>query len=114
MRKCVASACALAMVAIGTGNAAAQGGETGVAAIHQWVKVGRKTCMVDHFHDGNGTGTNRRQAEQAAIRSWAEFTAWEYGGVWGRYAIAASKTMNCGQGSGSWTCAVQARPCRPY
>ncbi len=114
MRKGVAGAFALAVLVLCPGEVAAQGGDTGVAAIHQWVKVGRRTCLVDHFHDGNGTGANRRQAEQAAIQSWVEFTAWEYGGAWGRYAVAASKSMNCGQGSGTWTCTVQARPCRPY
>jgi len=114
MRKCVASAFALAFLAIGADKAAAQGSETGVASIHQWVKAGRKTCMLDHFHDGSGTGANRRQAEQAAISAWAEFTAWEYGDAWGRYSLAASKSMNCSQGSGSWSCSLQARPCRPY
>jgi hypothetical protein len=114
MKKGIAAACGLALLAICSGDALSQGAESGMASIHQWVKVGRMTCLLDHFHDGNGTGANRRQAEQAAIRAWVEFTAWEYGSPWGRYAIAASKKMDCSQGSGSWTCAVQARPCRPY
>jgi hypothetical protein len=88
--------------------------ETGIADIHSWVKVGRKTCMLDHFHDGSGTGPTRGTAERAAIRSWAEFTAWEYGDPWGRYSIAASRKATCSQESGTWRCAVEARPCRPY
>jgi hypothetical protein len=109
----VAGACALALVLLLAGSAAAE--ETGVASIHSWVKVGRKTCMLDHFHDGNGNGKTRAQAEKAAIISWTEFTAWEYGSAWGRYALAASKAMQCSQDSPSvWSCHVQARPCRPY
>jgi hypothetical protein len=114
MKKCIAGVFAFAVLATGAGTAGAQGAESGMASIHTWVKVGRKTCMLDHFHDGNGSGPNKRQAEQAAIRAWAEFTAWEYGSPWGRYSIAASQKMNCSQESGGWNCAVQARPCRPY
>jgi hypothetical protein len=88
--------------------------ETGIAEIHSWVRVGHKTCMLDHFHDGSGTGPTRAQAERAAIRSWAEFTAWEYGTPWGRYSIAASRKATCSQEAGSWRCGVEARPCRPY
>ena len=106
-----AGALALALLA---GAAAAQSQETGIAEIHAWVKVGRKTCMLDHFHDGNGTGRTRAEAERAAIKSWIEFTAWEYGNPWGRYTIAASKKMTCSRESPSWRCAVEARPCRSY
>ena len=35
--------------------------------------------MLDHYHDGSGTGSSRQQAERSAIVSWSEFTAWEYG-----------------------------------
>ena len=65
----------------------AQAGETGVASIHSWVKIGGKTCLVDHYHDGSGTGSSRASAQAAAIRSWAEFTTWEYGNSWGRYGL---------------------------
>lgn len=113
MRTFVLGACALA-VALFAGEAAGQLQETGLATIHAWVKVGRKTCMADHFHDGSGTGPTKAVAERAAIRSWVEFTAWEYGDPWGRYSIAASKKMNCSRESESWRCALEARPCRPY
>jgi hypothetical protein len=88
--------------------------ETGIAKIHTWTKVDGKTCMLDHFHHGSGNGPTRAQAARTAIRSWAEFTAWEYGDPWGRYSIAARKKMTCSLGSGGWNCAVEARPCRPY
>jgi hypothetical protein len=114
MRKGIVAACGLALLALYTGRASAQDAETGVASIHEWVRVGRKTCMLDHFHDGNGTGATKRQAERAAIVAWTEFTAWEYGSPWGRFGNAVSKRMDCSRGGGTWTCHVQARPCRPY
>jgi hypothetical protein len=114
MKKSMAGACAVAFVAALGGGGTASSQETGIAEIHSWVKVGRKTCMLDHFHDGSGNGPTRTQAERAAIRAWVEFTAWEYGPPWGNYAIAASRSMNCTRGAGGWSCAVEARPCRPY
>ena len=113
MRRFAVGATALTL-ALFAGEALAQSQETGLAEIHTWVKVGRKTCMLDHFHDGNGTGPTRAKAEAAAIRAWVEFTAWEYGNPWGRYTIAASKKMTCSRESASWRCGVEARPCRPY
>jgi hypothetical protein len=114
MKTCVASAFGLALLAMLATDLAAQGDETGIASIHQWVRVGRRTCMLDHFHDGSGSGPTRRQAERAAIGAWAEFTAFEYGSIWGRYSNAVSKKMDCAQSSNGWNCAVQARACRPF
>ena len=101
MKKSAAGVCAFAMFGLLAGSASAQqGAETGVASIHSWVKVGRKTCMLDHYHDGSGTGSTRAQAEKSAIVAWTEFTAWEYGSPWARYSNAVSKTMNCSQAGG--------------
>lgn len=88
--------------------------ETGVAGIHSWVKIGRRTCLADHFHTGNGNGASLRMAQAAAIRSWTDFTAWEYGGSWGRYSLAMSKSMKCERSSGGYSCTTDARPCRSY
>lgn len=87
--------------------------ETGIAEIHAWVKVGRKTCLVDHFHSGSGSGATKAQAERQAIQAWTDFTAWEYGSPWGRYSISAGQKKSCEQ-TGSWSCFIEARPCRPY
>jgi hypothetical protein len=100
-------------VLLGTAGMARAEEETGIASIHSWVRMGHKTCLADHFHNGNGHGATRAQAERAAVRSWVDFTAWEYGGSWGRYSLAASKKMTC-ERSGSWTCFLEARPCRDY
>jgi hypothetical protein len=121
MRKSVVSAAALvlALVAdqvVAQSAQSAKWQETGIAGIHAWVKVGRKTCMADHFHDGSGAGPTRALAQRAAIRAWTEFTAWEYGNAWGRYAIAVGKKATCTweDESRRWRCAVEARPCRPF
>lgn len=95
--------------------APAQADETGVASIHAWYKVGRKTCLVDHFHDGSGNGPTRAKAQAAAIAAWAGFTAWEYGTSWGRYGLSEKKSMSCsGSGIGGWSCNTSAIPCRGY
>jgi hypothetical protein len=117
MRTLVVGVGALTLALLAGRSAAAQkqeSQETGLATIHAWVKMGRKTCMADHFHDGSGNGPTRAKAESAAIRSWVDFTAWEYGNPWGRYSVAAGKKMTCSQDGGTWTCGVEARPCRPY
>jgi hypothetical protein len=105
--------CAVVLaLALGTAGLA-QADETGIAGIHSWVRLGHKTCLADHFHSGNGNGATRSQAERQAIQAWADFTSWEYGSSWGRYSIAANKNVSCEQ-SGSWSCFLEARPCRPY
>jgi len=112
MSKAVARAAGFALaLALTAGGASAQ---DGLAGLHEWVKVGRKTCMVDHFHDGSGTGATKAQAQAAAIRAWTDFTAWEYGPHWGRYALAVSKTVSCSGGPGNFNCSVSARACRPF
>jgi hypothetical protein len=83
----------------------------GLASMHAWLKVGGKTCMADHFHDGQGTGATKAQAQAAAQRAWVDFTAWEYGRRWARWQLAASKTGSCSGSSGNVSCNVSARPC---
>jgi hypothetical protein len=114
MRKQRVSRCGVVLaVLLGTMGAAHADDETGVAGIHTWSRVGRKTCLTDHFHNGNGNGATRLLAERQAIQAWADFTAWEYGSSWGHYQLAASKKITC-ERSGSWSCFLEARPCRGY
>ena len=111
MRKAFLCAGAMAL-ALGVSAGAGKAQETGLAGMHSWVRVGGRTCMLDHFHDGSGSGATRAQAQAAAIRSWIDFTAWEYGRRWGSYAAAVSKTMSCSGTRGSFNCSTSARPCR--
>ncbi len=89
--------------------------ETGLASIHELKhESGRRICMTDHFHDGNGSGKTRKEAEEAARRSWIEFTAFEYGTPWGSYKLAENKTTDCSEVANKWTCMISARPCKRY
>lgn len=86
--------------------------ETGLVGLHTLKRSGNKICMADHFHSGSSSGRNsRKEAEAAAISDWQGFTAWEYGSIWGSFALAESKTISCSPSSG-WSCTVEARPCR--
>lgn len=86
--------------------------ETGIAAIHAWVKVGRKTCMATHTHDGSGSGKTKKEAERTAVQAWESFTAWEYGSPWARYANSESKKASCDRAmTGEFKCSVNSRPC---
>ena len=102
----------LVMLALGAApvSVAAQDG-AGLAGIHAWVKGAGKTCMADHFHDGQGTGSTKAQAQAAAVRAWTDFTAWEYGGRWARWQLSASKSESCTGSRGSISCNVSSRPC---
>lgn len=90
--------------------------ETGVAVIHTWVKVGKKTCMLDHYHYGSGTGATKKVAQAAAIKDWEGFTAFEYGTSWGNFRIANKKSEKCTgtDKAKDWKCDVEALACRPF
>ena len=91
-----------------------QAQESGLDSLHAQVRLGNRICMLDHFHNGASSGqASRKQAEAVAIRAWAEFTAWEYGGQWGSWRLAETKRVNCGQTGGAWACTLEARPCKP-
>lgn len=110
MWKALLGASVLAIMSVCTPGAAVA--QEGLSGLHEWVKVGRKTCMVDHFHDGAGTGPTKAQAQAAAVRSWQDFTAWEYSDRWARFSAALSKSVTCTGTRGNITCNVSARPCR--
>lgn len=87
--------------------------ETGLAGIHEQRREGNRICMSSHFHNGSSSAQkSRKLAEAAAVKDWAGFTAWEYGTIWGHYKLAASKSMNCSDNGGTWSCQLEARPCR--
>jgi hypothetical protein len=106
-----ASALALLM-AIGSSGTAAAADETGIAIIHSWVKIGRKTCFTDHFHYGSGRGPTQMHARAAAIDAWIWPTDLEYGSSWADYRLAVGKSMKCARSEGVWSCDTEARPCR--
>jgi hypothetical protein len=110
----IAFACAsvAGMVAVADGAFAS---ETGVAqALHSLQRVGGRTCVVDHYHDGSGSGRSRHEAMNAAVSAWSGFTAWEYGSSWGRYGLAHRKSANCSRDTSGWSCSISAIPCRGW
>lgn len=87
--------------------------ETGMASMHAWVKVRGKTCYAEHTHFGSSTGhRDKKTAMAAAAKSWAEFTAWEYGSSWANFNLSVAQKADCKQGPSGWACDVEARPCR--
>lgn len=87
--------------------------ETGMASMHEWVRVGRKVCYKDHTHYGSSSGhRSKRAALRAAIKEWQEFTAFEYGTSWAYFRRANAKRNSCNREASGWYCSVQARPCK--
>lgn len=80
--------------------------------LHDKVLIGGHVCMKDHTHLGKGGDANQAIALTKAARDWSDFTAFEYGEAWGNFAIAANKSMSCGQLRDAWMCEVVAVPCR--
>lgn len=88
--------------------------ETGLDSLHAQVRIGSRICMLDHFHNGSSSGQpSRKHAEAVAIRTWVDFTVWEYGPPWGSWKLAETKRVSCSQTGGSWSCTLEARPCKP-
>jgi hypothetical protein len=82
--------------------------DTGFASSHDLRRERGRICFSDHWHYGSGTGPTIKAAQADAIKSWASFTALEYGSDWARFSRAASKKMTCSGGS----CSLEARPCK--
>jgi hypothetical protein len=86
--------------------------DTGLAYSHTLRKERGRLCMADHWHSGSGEGRTKAAARKAAIRSWADFTNFEYGTVWARFSLAASQTTRYTKADNGWSAAVDGRPCR--
>jgi hypothetical protein len=93
-------------------SASASADSTGFDSIHSQMRVGKKTCFVSHSHSGSGSGATRKIAEMQAISSWYGYTAGEYGSDWANINKAVKRTMSCSGGGSSYTCNVEATPCR--
>lgn len=84
-----------------------------VADIHDQRRERGHICFVDHFHYGSSADQRSKSAAQAAaVRSWADFVNFEYGGAWTSWGASGSKTVSCSGSGGSWGCDVSSRPCR--
>lgn len=102
-----------AVVAVSSFSVPVWSDSTGFAGMHDLRREGGRLCMSDHWHYGTGgPQKTKSRAQRAAIRSWADFTAMEYGTDWARWGRAKSKKASCSRSSGGWDCSVEARPCR--
>jgi len=76
-----------------------------------------KTCRVvlgeNHFHAANGAHASKARAKSKAIKDWAGFVVFEYGGRWGKWSAADKKSMTCmnDKDAGVWRCRAEAQPC---
>ena len=87
--------------------------DSALLALHEQRREGRKICLVGHFHAGAASGQrSKKTALKAAMRDWQGFTAWEYGNRWGLWKNASNKSATCQQVGNTWSCDVEARPCR--
>lgn len=86
--------------------------DTGFAYSHSLRREHGKLCMADHWHSGSGSGRTKAAAKRAAMRSWIDFTNFEYGSVWARFSRAGSKSVRYTKESSGWGATVDARPCR--
>ncbi len=87
--------------------------ETGLADLHEWKKVGKLICFVDHTHYATSTGApDKKTATAEAVASWQSFTDLEYGSDWASFSKATAKRISCQNLARGWSCDVQARPCR--
>lgn len=86
--------------------------DTGLAGMHDWRKERGKTCLLDHYHTGQGEGRTKRAARRAAIVDWESFTAFEYGSNWARFRSAGSRGIRYDKVDAGWKASVEARPCR--
>jgi hypothetical protein len=103
------SGLAFALIALTTPMTPALADDTGFAGIHSMVRTGGRLCFVDHSHSGQ---RSRQAAEAMAVRSWASFTATEYGSDWASIHKAIKRRMACSQSSNGWSCDLDATPCK--
>ncbi|GJM01535.1 MAG: hypothetical protein DHS20C08_00360 [Rhodomicrobium sp.] len=72
-----------------------------------------KYCQGDHLHYGfSDSFKSKRQAMRDAVKSWASFTAFEYGPEWARWRLSINRSVKCGRENGLWRCNIQSTPCR--
>lgn len=93
-------------------STAAHADDTGLAYSHDLRKEGGRLCMSDHYHSGSGSGRTKAAAQAAAVRSWADFTNFEYGTAWARWSLAQGKSVHYTKAESGWDASVDARPCR--
>ncbi len=87
-----------------------------VGATADKAQAAKMLCKDGHWHYGSSDSTpvkSKKKAINAAIYSWASFTAWEYGTEWAYFNRSADRKVSCEKHPGKrWTCSVEGRPCK--
>ena len=102
---CAGIFCSLSIVA-------ATAEESTLAASHDLGIEGGRQCMLNHQHSGSGMGATKPAARLSAIRSWADFTDFEYGRRWASFSVAAGSATRYSKEASGWSATVDARPCK--
>lgn len=86
--------------------------DSGLAIQHDLAREGGRLCMSNHGHGGSGNGASKPAARAAAIRSWIDFTNFEYGRAWASFSAAAGSSTRYTKEASGWSASVDARPCK--
>ena len=103
---------AFAAVILAGCGAAALADDTGFASAHDKVKVGGKSCFATHAHSGFGDGATKEAARQAALKTWYEYTAFEYGSDWAHWSKSTAQKVSYTKAEKGWSATVESRPCK--
>ena len=103
---------ALTALVAPTQISSAHADDTGFAASHTLRRENGKKCFADHFHSGSGDGATKPAAKVTAAKSWAEFTAFEYGTDWAHFGRATGVSVRYTKLDKGWSATIDARPCR--
>lgn len=102
-----------AMIAVfGAVSVVANAEDTGLTFDHDVTRVNGRLCMTNHGHSGSGTAATKPAARASAVRSWIDFTNFEYGGAWASFAAAAGQSTRYTKEAAGWSATVDARPCK--
>ena len=104
--------CAGLMIGLAMAAGPASADETSLAYSHDLAKEGGRLCMSNNAHSGSAAGATKPAARAGAIRSWAEFTNFEYGTAWASFSVAAGSSTRYIKEASGWSATVDARPCR--
>ena len=105
-----ASALALGLVMAPGGAAIAQ---DGLAGLHSWVRVGGRTCMLDHFHDGSGSGSTVAAGAAGRHPGLDRLHGLGVRQPLGQLRrVHQQENVVLGRARGNYSCSVSSRPCR--
>jgi hypothetical protein len=104
---------AIAFTGLIAATAAAFANDTGFAGgTHDLRREGGRLCIVAHTHGGTGTAGTKNVALIAAIKTFRDTTADEYGTDWANWDRSASKSVTYSKTTDGWAAHAEARPCK--